>query len=56
MQRFALGTIEGRVSIDCIKEDDPSVSVYAFKPHVDKQDGVGHPVNSIGYVFIWKST
>ena len=54
MQRFALGTIGGRVSIDSIQEDDPSVSVYAFKPHVDKQDGVGHPVNSIGYNYILK--
>jgi cell cycle arrest protein BUB3 len=46
-KRFALGSVEGRVAIDPIHENDPELVGYAFKPHVDKKDNVGHPVNAI---------
>lgn len=46
---YAVGSIEGRVSIDHVHEKDRKGSDFAFKCHRDHDSGVIYPVNSISF-------
>lgn len=45
---YAVGSIEGRVSIDHVQEKDRKLD-FAFKCHRDQDSGVIYPVNSISF-------
>lgn len=45
---YAVGSIEGRVSIDHVAEKDRKAD-FAFKCHRDQENGVIYPVNSISF-------
>lgn len=46
---YAVGSIEGRVSIDHVMEKDRKNSDFAFKCHRDHESGIIYPVNSISF-------
>lgn len=46
---YAVGSIEGRVSIDHVHEKDRKGSDFAFKCHRDPDSGVIYPVNAISF-------
>jgi len=46
---YAVGSIEGRVSIDHVQEKDRKALDFAFKCHRDPDSGVIYPVNSISF-------
>lgn len=46
---YAVGSIEGRVSIDHVQEKDRKTLDFAFKCHRDHDSGVIYPVNSISF-------
>lgn len=46
---YAVGSIEGRVSIDHVQEKDRKALDFAFKCHRDHDTGVIYPVNSIAF-------
>lgn len=46
---YAVGSVEGRVSIDHVHEKDRKSNDFAFKCHRDSESGAIYPVNSISF-------